>query len=151
MPPWERVKPLAALGMVGAAALVWAFAFRSGWAGGDGVSGWGEGPAETRGKAVVIGNTDVETTDEREKRLDSSKSKSVRDQVGNVKNSLLGDHRKTRGEDIIPETAGPPEDFEYSPREACMQMKLQYPERFGKVDCMSDRYETSDPWWKGGH
>jgi hypothetical protein len=74
----------------------------------------------------------------------------VRDEVGNMKKSILGDRRRTRGDDIIPEAPPVPEGFEFNPREACLQMKLEYPERFGKVDCMSERYDNLDPWWKVG-
>jgi len=148
MAPWKYLKPLAVLSLGGAAALAWVLAFRSGWANGEWSSG-GEGLSETRGKTVYIGNKDVETNDEKEKRLDS-KTKGVREEVGNVKKSLLGDRRRTLGEDIVPEVPPVPEGFEFNPREACLQMKMEYPERFGKVDCMSDRYDNPDPWWKVG-
>jgi hypothetical protein len=146
---WERVKPLAVVGMVASAGLVWVLAFRFGWANGDWSSGWGEGPPETRGKTVYIGSKDVETNAEKEKRLETS-TKGVREQVGNMKKSILGDRRKTRGEDIVPEVPPVPAGFEYNPREACLQMQMEYPERYGKVDCMSDRYDNPDPWWKVG-
>ena len=29
-------------------------------------------------------------------------------------------------------------------------MKMEFPERYGSVDCMSDRYDNPDPWWKVG-
>jgi hypothetical protein len=149
MPPWERVKPLVGVGVLVAAALTWVFAFRTGWASGDWSDNEWKLPSDTRGKTVYIGNKDVETTLEKEKRK-AIKNKDLREEVGNMKKSLLGDHRKTRGDDIVPESPPVPEGFEYNPREACLQMKMEFPERYGGVDCMSDRYDNPDPWWKVG-
>jgi hypothetical protein len=147
MPPLARLKPLAAIVVLAAAAAVWVFVFRSGWSNAD----WENGNASTatRGKTVYIGNKDIETTLDREKRL-AVKAKDLRDEVGSVKKSVLGDQHKTRGDDIIPETPPLPEGFDFNPREACLQMKVEFPERYDNVDCMSDRYDNSDPWWKVG-
>jgi len=142
----ERLKPLAALGLLGAAALTWVFAFRSGWSNADWNQQW-SAPAETRGRTIYIGSKDVETTLEKEKRL-AVQAKDLREQVREMRKSVLGDRRKTRGDDVRGEGPEVPEGFDYNPRDACLQMQLEYPERFGKVDCMSDRYDSPDPWWK---
>jgi hypothetical protein len=146
MLPW--VKPLAAVGVVVAAAATWVLVFRSGWSSTDWDNEWNV-PSATRGKTVYIGSKDVETTADREKRL-AIKAKELREDVGSVKKSILGDRRQIRGDDIIPETPDLPEGFDFNPREACLQMKMQFPDRYEKVDCMSDRYDSSDPWWKLG-
>lgn len=144
---WERVKPLAVLGIVGAAVLCWVLAFQSGWASGE----WSTGVADVdgRGKTVHIGSRDVETTEEKEKRLQELiKTKGLRDDVNSVKKSLLGDGHRTRGDDIVPERPPLPEGYRFNAREACLQMKMEYPDRFENVDCMSDRYDGADPWWE---
>lgn len=146
MPPWERLKPVAVVGAVVAAGLTWALAFNNGWSSSDWNQEW-HNPSDVRGKSVYIGNKEVETTDEREKRL--AKSKLLREEAGTVKKSILGDRRRTRGDDIIPENPPLPEGFDYNPREACQQMKMEFPERYGNVDCMSDRFDNPDPWYHG--
>jgi hypothetical protein len=147
MVSWQRVKPLAALGALGAAGLFWVLAFQSGWASGEWSTGFGD--VDTRGKTIHIGSKDVETREERDKRLETViKTKGLRDEVSDVKKSILGDRHRTLGDDIHAEHGPRPEGFEYNPREACLQMKMEYPERFGKVDCMSDRYDSKDPWWE---
>jgi hypothetical protein len=145
MLPWKRAKPLIGVGVVVAAALTWVLAFRTGWADGDWNQEW-HAPSDTRGKSVYIGNKDVETAIEKEKRL--AKDKTIRQEAGSMKRSLLGDRRKLLGEDIVPETPDLPEGFEFNPREACMQMKMEFPERYGKVDCSNDKFNGDDPWWK---
>jgi hypothetical protein len=148
MPPWIPVKPLAAIAVLVGAAGMWVFVFRSDWSNAD----WdnaSNAPTAVRGKTVYIGNKEVETATEKEKRL-ATQNKALREEVGTMKKSILGDHKKTRGEDIIPENAPLPEGFDFNPREACLQMKMEFPERYGNVDCMSDRYDNPDPWWKVG-
>jgi hypothetical protein len=145
MPPWKRVKPLVGAGVVVAAALTWVLAFRTGWADSDWKDEW-QTPSEIRGKSVVIGNRNVETVIEKEKRL--AKDRTLQQGAGALKRSFLGDQRKTRGDDIVPEGPELPEGFDYNSREACQQMKLEFPERYGQVDCMSDAYNSSEPWWK---
>ena len=126
---------------------MWVLAFRTGWDSPEWNEEW-HNPSDVRGKTVYIGNKDVETVAEREKRL--AKVKIVNGEVGALKKTVLGDNRKTRGNDIVPETPPLPEGFDFNPREACLQMKLEFPERYGKVDCMSDRYDSPEPWWKVG-
>jgi hypothetical protein len=143
----EQVKILAGAGVAGAVLLTWALAFRTGWASNDWNDEW-QNPSDLRGKTVYIGNKEVETTEERDKRL--KKLKLLNGELGEMKKSVLGDRRSIRGNDIVPEAPDLPEGFDYNPREACLQMKLEYPERYGKLDCMSERYDTPEPWWKVG-
>lgn len=148
MLPWDRLKPLAGAGIVGAAALTWVLVFQTGWSNSDWNSEWSP-PTALRGKTVVIHNKKVETTAEREKRLEV-KYKEVHEGISKVKKDLLGDARKTRGNDIQPEAPELPPGFDYSPRESCLQLKMEYPERFGDADCMADKYNNPDPWWQVG-
>ncbi len=148
MPPWERLKPFVVVGAVGAVVAGWMLVFETGTEDAEWSAEW-KPPDTLRGKAVAIKTRDVETTAEREKRL-ATKHKELRDEVGNVKKSILGDRKVTRGDDVLPDAPELGADVEYSPREACMQMKLEYPERYGDVDCMSDKYDSSEVWWKLG-
>jgi hypothetical protein len=142
MPSWERLKPVAVAGVVVATVLTWVFAFRTGSASSaEWNQEWNGG-----GKGVYIGNKEVETPVEREKRL--AKDRILNGELGAMKKSVLGDKDKVRGNDIIPERPPPPPGFNFNPREACLQMKMEYPERYGNVDCMSDDYNGVDPWWE---
>ena len=151
MPPWQRYKSLAVLGVVGAAALTWVLAFETGSASGDWNAEWAGSPTETRGKSVYIGSKIVETNQERDQRL-APANKDLRDDLGTMKKEVLGDSHKTRGEDVRGEHRAPPPGYDYTAREACLQMKMQFPERYRDVDCMADKYDGVDPWWQvGGH
>jgi len=148
----NRVKPLVAAAVVVATGLTWVFAFRTGWASSEDWNDEWNNPSATRGKGVYIGDKLVETPVEREQRL--AKERALRGELGAVKRSVLGESKKTRGWDIVPESPPPPPGFDFNARDACLQMKMEYPERYGNVDCMSDRYDTLDPWWqsgRGGH
>lgn len=129
--------------------VVWARAFREGstesaW----GSSLWASAP-DTRGGTISLTPKDVETTEERERRmLLDKKMKELKPDVSDLKRGLVGDGRKTRGDDVRGDQREVPAGFDVSPREACMQMKLEYPEKFGKVDCMSPKYDNPDPWYK---
>ena len=138
------------VGVVVAAALTWFFAFRTGWASSDEWNQEWNNPSDTRGKGVYIGNKIVETPVEREERL--AKERSLRSELGAVKRSVIGDSKQKtiRGNDIVPERPPPPPGFDFNPRDACIQMKMEYPERYGKVDCMSDKYDSVDNWWEVG-
>jgi hypothetical protein len=148
VPPWERLKPFVVLGATGVGALVWVLAFETSSNSSDWGSEWSP-QGDLRGKSVAIKVRDVETTAEREKRQ-ALKNRELRDDIGSVKKSLLGDKHHTRGDDIQPENPELPPGFEYNPRDACLQMKLEYPERYGEVDCMSDKYDSPEVWWKVG-
>ena len=145
MPAWERYKPLAVIGVVGAAALTWVLVFETGWANGDWNAEWA-GPTDTRGKSVYIGNKLVETNEEREKRL-APGAKDIKDDLRTMRQGVLGDGHKTRGDDVRGERRAPPPGYDYNPREACMQMQMQFPERYRNVDCMDDKYDSTEPWW----
>jgi hypothetical protein len=152
MPSWDRLKPVAGVGVVIAAALTWVFAFRTGVTSSNDWNQEWNIPSDTRGKGVYIGNREVETPIEREKRL--AKMRLLNGELGAMKKNVLGDKDKVRGNEIVPERPPPPPGFNFNPREACIQMKMEYPERYGNVDCMSDQYDGVDPWWetsRSGH
>jgi len=146
MPSWERLKPVAGVGVVVAAALTWVLAFRTGSASSDEWNQEWNLSAETRGKGVYLGNKEVETPVEREKRL--AKARILNGELGAMKKTVLGDKEKVRGNDIVPARPPPPPGYNFNPREACIQMKMEYPDRYQKVDCMSEEYDGVDPWWE---
>ncbi len=94
-----------------------------------------------------IDDRHVETTEEREKRL-APAAKDLRDDLGTVKRDVLGNGHKTRGNEVRGERRAPPPGYDYNPREACLQMKMTFPERYQKVDCMDRKYDSTDPWWQ---
>jgi hypothetical protein len=140
---------VALIGVVGAAALTWVVAFETGSVNGDWNAEWSS-PSETRGNTVYIGNGHVETTEEREKRLAPAAKdlRDLKDDLGTMKRSVLGDGHKTRGDDVRGEHIAPPPGYDFNPREACQHMQMTYPERYKNVDCMSDKYNSSEPWWQ---
>jgi hypothetical protein len=149
VPRWERKKSLLVVGAAAAAIAAWALAFQTGAESPEWNAEW-RLPSASRGKTISINSRDVETDAERAKRLAPIGDKEVREDLGAVKRSILGDKRPMRGNDIEPEEQELTPDVEYNPREACLQMKLEYPERYGNVDCMSDKYNSNEVWWKVG-
>ncbi|APR77849.1 Hypothetical protein A7982_03196 [Minicystis rosea] len=126
--------------------LAWGIAFRSCF-----IQGWsnmfGSAAPPTRGNAVAIKDKDVETTAEQQKRLEKHKSE-IRETLSGLKTDLLGDTRKTRGDTPRESKTIPRDVARYTQRDACFQMKLEYPDRFGDVDCMEGDYDDTEPWFK---
>jgi hypothetical protein len=150
LPSFERVKPLLVPGGAALVALIWAIAFATGSTNSAWDSEW-SAPAAMRGKNVVVWDRNVEgiveSQAEREKRLRNNTAE-VKEHIGDMKKKLLGDRTKMRGDAIKPEKEALPSELEFNPREACIQMKLQFPERYTDMDCMSERYDSTDPWWE---
>jgi hypothetical protein len=135
--------------MVAAAAIAWAVALHQGFASSEWTGFWSSGSA-TRGNTVAIGNKRVETEAERKKRL-GRQSNELKAALSDVRKGVLGNHQKTRGDDPEAWDRRPevPSDVsQYTQRDACLQMKLEFPDRFGDVDCMSDDYDDTDPWFR---
>jgi hypothetical protein len=148
LPVFERARPLLVLGGVVVVGLIWVVAFKASSTNTAWDSEW-SAPSDTRGKSVGVWNRDVETQAERDKRLATSREAAdLKDDLRDVKKSLLGNASKTRGNAVTMEKPELPRDLEFNAREACMQMKLEFPERYANVDCMSERYDSADPWWE---
>jgi hypothetical protein len=126
-----------------AAAAAWTVAFGWGWQG-EGWQGFRIPAAETRGRHV-------ETPAEQEQR-EAREESALREALRGARKELLGNRSRTRGDDLrsrAPITGAQPDEVTgYTQREACMQMKLEHPERFGDVDCMSSAFDDDDPWFK---
>lgn len=142
----ERLRKYGRHLAIGFAVLAWAVAFKWGFASSE-WSGFGWSQQQTRGDTVVIQNKAVETTAEREKRLAKQNSE-LKDAMSQLKKEYLGDDRKTRGDDLKERKVLPRDVVHWTQRDACFQMKLEYPERFGEVDCMSEQYDDIDPWFR---
>ncbi|MFT3772071.1 MAG: hypothetical protein QM820_42235 [Minicystis sp.] len=127
--------------------LAWAVAFRSGFGSSEWSGAWWVSPQQTRGSTVVIKEKAVETTAERRKRLDKQKSE-LKEALQGLKTDVLGDSRPTRGDTPRERQAIPRDVAGYTQRDACLQMKLEYPDKFGDVDCMSDEFDDIDPWFR---
>lgn len=143
---WDRVRKYGNYGAVGAAVLAWGVAFKFGWGNSEWTGFWGQAQ-ETRGNAVVIKEKRVETTAERAARLGKQNS-DLDNAIRDLRKDLLGDNRPTAG--VAPKFRPriPKDIASYTQRDACFQMKLEFPDRFGDVDCMSDKYDDNDPWFK---
>ncbi len=141
MPRWEHNRLLFVAGAAGAAMVAWALAFRTGAESPEWNDEWT--PSAALHGTIAIQSHRVETAAEREERL-ASETKEIHEDLGEVKRAILGDKRPMLGNAIGPVGPEIAPDFEFSPREACLQMKLAYPERYGDVDCMSSQYDGSD-------
>jgi hypothetical protein len=141
------LRKLALLGAVGAAAWTWADTLKRSWASNEWTGLWGSS-TELRGTTVKIDPHDIETNAEREKR-EKQMNTGLVDDLRGVKRGVLGDKRMLRGKDINGEAVVlPPGHADYTQREACMQQKMEFPERFKDLDCMSDKYDDTEPWMK---
>jgi hypothetical protein len=73
----------------------------------------------------------------------------VRRSMHDLKDSVIGGSPTTRGNEILPPRDRPPKSYyEYTPREVCVQMKLNYPEHYKNLDCgaasLSSPYNWND-------
>ena len=142
-----NLRKLALLGAVGAAGFTWADTLKGSWASNEWTGLWSSAP-ELRGTTVKIAVQEIETTAEREKREAQLKTGLV-DDLHQMKRDVLGDNRKLRGSAISPGPRVLPPGFaDFTQRDACFQQKLEYPERFKDADCMSDRYDSTEPWFQ---
>lgn len=141
LPSFERVKPLLLPIAAGVGALIWVVAFVTG----SRNSAWDDWspPSTMRGKNVSVWDRSVETEAEHDKRVSAKmKSLGLRDEAETIKREILGDKSKLRGDAIRPrDDDSSRDDDKFNPREACIQMKLQFPERYKDVDCMAERYD----------
>lgn len=148
----ERLKKYQNHVFIGAAVLAWAMTFKFGFASSEWTGFWSSS-APLRGSTIPIREREVMSEAERRKRMAKPNS-ALKDEIdsakADMKKDLLGDRSTTRGFD--PERRGrpsvPSDVRSYTQRDACFQMKLEHPERYGDVDCMSSAYDDVDPWWQ---
>jgi hypothetical protein len=132
-----RRRKIATYVFLGVTAAAWGFAFVRGFAPSEWV-GFSASPSITRGKDVKGAK----------KRAEEQTSE-IQGALSDLKKEMLGRDEKTRGYDVKgPRAYIPREMRRYTQRDACMQMKMEYPDRFGDVDCMSEKFDDIDPWWQ---
>jgi hypothetical protein len=151
----ERVRKYGTLVVAIACVVGWALVFKSGASSSEWTGFWSSGE-KTRGKSVNIREKDVETTAERDKRmarerLGVAEKREVADALRDLKTDVLGNKAPTRGRPLHYQQAIPREERRYTQRDICFQMKLEDPERYKDLDCMSEKYDDSEPWWQAPH
>lgn len=74
--------------------------------------------------------------------------RAVDEKLDDLKTSLLGKEPGTRGEEVRPPRLGgvPKRLYDYTPREVCVQMKLDYPEQYADMDCSDDSFDSPFGW-----
>jgi hypothetical protein len=145
----SALKPLAGIGAVGAMILAWFFAFDSGMAN-DEWAGHDFKLNQTRGRQVGALARKVETTAEKEARLKPLiENTGVNAGITDFKKKVLGNDDRTRGNDVRNDHGElPPELGDYTPRDVCQEMRLEFPDRFGTLDCSAERFDNGDNWLK---
>lgn len=151
-----HLRKLALLGAMGVAGWTWVDTLKWSWASKEWTGLWSSAP-ELRGTTVKIAERDIEmvrnieTPEERERRekREMQLTTGLVDELRGVKRDVVGDKHKLRGKDVTaPEQLLPPGYEDFTQRDVCMQQKLEFPERFKDIDCMSDRYDNEEPWFR---
>lgn len=131
--------------VVVAAILAWVVVFDLGWASSEGSGFW---PSRTATRGDVVNREKrIETAAERERRL-ARQTSEIGEKIADLRNDYLGDGRKTQGDDPKVKPRIPRDVARYTERDACLQMKLEHPDRFGDVDCFSGKFDDTDPWFQ---
>lgn len=78
--------------------------------------------------------------------------KAMERKLEDLRSGVLGKDDKTRGSDIhAPQTRPPKSAYDYTPREVCWQMKINYPDRYKDIDCADSKYDGTQGWiWTPG-
>jgi hypothetical protein len=67
--------------------------------------------------------------------------------LGELKRDVLGKGSNVRGDKVIGNVVKPQEqDFNYTPREVCVKMKLDYPDQYKDLDCSKREYDSPHSW-----
>jgi len=71
----------------------------------------------------------------------------VRAGLRSLKGEVLGKDRQLRGDKVIGGVVRPRDEvFDYTPREVCVKMKLDYPEQYANLDCSKPEYDSPKAW-----
>ena len=136
----DRLRPYRVavrVGGVGGVLVVWALAFQWGWAKSEWSSPWSRA-APLGGTPIGLTPRSIETTAEREKR-ETVKNKELRDSYQTLKQGVLGDTRKTRGDDPDPLLPRPQrEGDDFTPTQKCQYMKAMDPVKYGAYRCWDE-------------
>lgn len=78
---------------------------------------------------------------------DQAGAKEVKSELHDLKGEVLGKGGTVRGDKVIGGVVKPQEkDFQYTPREVCVRMKLDYPEQYANLDCSKPEYDSPHSW-----
>jgi hypothetical protein len=82
----------------------------------------------------------------------SRDDKAMDRKLEDLRAGVLGKDDKTRGSDIhAPQTRPSKSAYDYTPREVCWQMKINYPDRYKDIDCADSKYDGTQGWiWTPG-
>lgn len=76
--------------------------------------------------------------------------RAVDEKLDDIKEKLLGKGKETRGIDVTPPRERISKKYyDYTPREVCVQMKLDYPEQYADLDCGADSFNSPHTWREG--
>lgn len=145
---WGKVRKYGNHAIVGACVLAWAIAFKSGFANSEWQGFWASSQP-TRGSSVVIKEKVVETTAERDRRLAKQRKQTseLNEKLHDLRKDFLGDGKVTRGDALRFKQQIPKDVARFTQRDVCFQMQLEEPERWKDVDCMSDKFDDTEPWF----
>lgn len=141
----KRIRPIVGVVSIVAVAVAWYFAFYWG-AAQEWPTAMDTGDVTpSRGTRLGIWEKKVETPVERDQRINGRRT-GLNAELRTLKEKTFG-VGKTKGNDVFG-THGPLPDelLNYTPREACEQMRLQYPDKFKDVDCASHKFDANEPW-----
>jgi hypothetical protein len=78
---------------------------------------------------------------------DRTGSGEVKAELRELKGQVLGKSTNVRGDKVVGNVVKPQEqDFNYTPREVCVKMKLDYPEQYKDLDCSKPEYDSPHSW-----
>jgi hypothetical protein len=79
--------------------------------------------------------------------VDRTGAGEVRSDLRELRGKVLGKSTNVRGDKVIGNVVKPQEqDFNYTPREVCVKMKLDYPEQYANLDCSKREYDSPHSW-----
>lgn len=71
--------------------------------------------------------------------------KEVNRKLEELRASVLGKDDETRGKKVAPAKIPPKRILEFTPREVCIKMKIDFPDKYKEVDCASDKFSPPPP------
>ena len=71
----------------------------------------------------------------------------VKQKIDDLKATVVGKNDETRGKVVVaPPIKAPAAVWDYTPREVCLQGKMNFPEQYKDVDCSDEKYSSPYGW-----
>jgi hypothetical protein len=71
----------------------------------------------------------------------------VKDGLRSIRGEVLGKNTQVRGDKVVGNVVkAQDESFNYSPREVCVKMKLDFPDKYQNLDCSKPEYDSPHDW-----